>query len=199
MCARIQAKIEDSLLIIKGLINDSATTAPLLTALYAELILFFAYFQKHQDLVHRRIIEDEKIPHSEKIFSLYETHTEWVSKGKSNKKVELGHAVCITTNQYHFCLHWHVMESQADVDMPLIIKEFIQNNFGKYRIDSWSFDRNFCSTDNRKALEEQVACLVMPRKGKLSQKEKAKQSEPEFKKYRKKHSTVEVVNPARRG
>ncbi|WP_157558396.1 transposase [Microscilla marina] len=126
------------------------------------------------------------------MFSLYEPHNEWVSKGKSNKKVALGHAVCITTNQHHFCMHWQVMEKQHDVDMPLIIRDFIQSKHGKYRIESWSFDRNFGSPENREGLAEQVDCLVMPKKGRISKKEQKQQEEAEFKKYRKKHSTIEA-------
>ena len=84
------------------------------------------------------------------------------------------------------------MEKQSDVDMPLIIREFIQNNYGKYRIESWSFDRGFSSKANQEILEGQVEHPVMPKKGKLSKKNKEKESEPMFKKYRKKHSTVEA-------
>lgn len=192
VCTKIRAKLEDSLLIIKGLQCELAKNTPRLTALKTEFILFFAYFAKHQDLVHRRIINGEKIPHDEKIFSLYEPHTEWISKGKANKKVELGHAVCITTNQQHFCMHWQVMEKQTDVVMPLIISEFVQNNFGKYCINSWSFDRGFSSKENLKMLEKQVDCTVMLKKGKLSKKDKERESEPEFKKHRENHSTVEA-------
>ncbi len=37
---------------------------------------------KHQiALIYRRVIEHEQIPHSEKIFSIFEPHTEWISKG----------------------------------------------------------------------------------------------------------------------
>ncbi|EAY29974.1 hypothetical protein M23134_05307 [Microscilla marina ATCC 23134] len=89
-------------------------------------------------------------------------------------------------------MHWQVMEKQHDVDMPLIIRDFIQSKHGKYRIESWSFDRNFGSPENREGLAEQVDCLVMPKKGRISKKEQKQQEEAEFKKYRKKHSTIEA-------
>ncbi len=41
---------------------------------------------KHIDLVERRIIKDEKIPASEKLVSIFETHTEWLQKRKSGRK-----------------------------------------------------------------------------------------------------------------
>ncbi|EAY25610.1 transposase (IS4 family) protein [Microscilla marina ATCC 23134] len=191
-CDKIRKKLGVSLLEIKGLIEEAAMGKEHLTPLYEDLILFMAYFDKHVDLVTRRILLEEKIPHEEKIFSLHEPHTEWISKGKSNKKVELGHAVCITTNQEHFCLHWQVMEKQVDVDMPLIIKEFIQENYAKYRIASWSFDRNFGSKENREELSKVVDYLVMPKKGKVSKKEREKLKQKEYSKYKRQHATVEA-------
>lgn len=190
-CHKIRVKLGDSILVINELMTKSQEKAALLTGLYEQLILFVNYFDLHHDLVTRRILQGEKIPHSEKLFSLYEPHTEWISKGKSHKKVELGHAVCITTNQAHFCLHWQVMEKQADVDMPVIIKDFIVKNYGQSPITSWSFDRNFGSKENRVALAEQVDCLVMPKKGKVSKKEKADRHS-HYGTYKRKHSTIEA-------
>src|SRR5690606_33003472 len=54
--------------------------------------------KKHIDLVDRRLLKGEKIPSSEKIYSIFEPHTEWISKGKQNKKVELGHRILIATD-----------------------------------------------------------------------------------------------------
>ena len=51
---------------------------------------YYALLTKHMDLVERRIIKEETIAHEEKIFSIFEPHTEWINKGKSHKKVELG-------------------------------------------------------------------------------------------------------------
>ncbi|MCX8481895.1 MAG: hypothetical protein ORN58_08255 [Sediminibacterium sp.] len=40
--------------------------------------------------IKRRLLLGEEIPASEKIYSIFEEHTEWVNKGKYNKRVELG-------------------------------------------------------------------------------------------------------------
>ncbi len=39
---------------------------------------------KHLDLVERRLLNEETIPSHEKVFSLFEPHTEWIQKGKSS-------------------------------------------------------------------------------------------------------------------
>ena len=40
------------------------------------LEVYLGYLDKHIDLLERRIIKDETIPHSEKMFSIFETYTE---------------------------------------------------------------------------------------------------------------------------
>jgi IS5 family transposase len=47
-----------------------------------ELERFMELLFKHIDLLDRRVLKDEKIPHSEKVFSIFEEYTEWVTKGK---------------------------------------------------------------------------------------------------------------------
>lgn len=54
-----------------------------------------------------------------------------------------------------------------------------------------SFDKGFHSPDNQKALKELVAVVVLPKKGNRSASDKARETAPEFKRLRKKHSTVE--------
>ncbi|MCP4756777.1 MAG: ISNCY family transposase, partial [Proteobacteria bacterium] len=58
---------------------------------------------------HRRVIQGEKIPHKEKVFSIFEEHTEWISKGKAGVPQELGLRVCILQDQYGFICHHKVM------------------------------------------------------------------------------------------
>ncbi len=77
-----------------------------------DLAFFMAMLKKHIDLVERRLIKLETIPTQEKIHSILELHTEWSSKGKLNKKVELGHNMLISSDQFGFILRWRVIEKQ---------------------------------------------------------------------------------------
>ena len=52
--------------------------------------MYLVYLDKHIDLLLRRIIKGETIPHREKMFSIFETYTEWISRGKLHPSVELG-------------------------------------------------------------------------------------------------------------
>ena len=54
---------------------------------------------KHIDLVDRRVLRGEDIPMEEKLYSIFEPHTEWINKGKSHPNVELGHRVLVATDE----------------------------------------------------------------------------------------------------
>lgn len=103
--------------------------------------------QKHIDLVDRRLLQGEKIPHSEKVFSIFEDHVEWIKKGKSNNRVEIGHKVLIATDQYHFILSHQLVERQEDVALAVPLAQTLADQFGQ--IESLSFDRGFFSQTNK--------------------------------------------------
>ncbi len=81
-----------------------------------QLDYFHTMMIKQLDLVERRLLRGETIPHAEKIFSLFEPHTQWINKGKLFPPVELGHKVLLTTDQHELILDYKVMEQLNDVD-----------------------------------------------------------------------------------
>ena len=64
------------------------------------------YITKFTDQIERRLLKGESIAAEEKIFSIFEEHTEWITKGKLNKKVELGHLLLITTDQHQYIIDY---------------------------------------------------------------------------------------------
>jgi hypothetical protein len=77
--------------------------------------MYIAHAERQIDQIRRRVYDGEKIPH--KVFSIFEEHTEWISKGKAGVPQEFGLGVCVLQDQYGFILHHHVMEKQKDVDI----------------------------------------------------------------------------------
>ena len=84
-------------------------TCPLGVVEFAELIqldYFHTALIRQMDLVERRLLRAETIPHREKVFSLFEPHTQWIAKGKLFPPVELGHPLLITTDQHELILDY---------------------------------------------------------------------------------------------
>jgi len=65
---------------------------------FIELEMYKQLLDKHINLVERRLIKKEKIPHQEKMFSKFEPSTEWITKSKLWPSVELGKKANITSD-----------------------------------------------------------------------------------------------------
>ncbi len=143
----------------------------------------------HQiDLINRRVLGGEKIPHEEKIFSLFERHTEWISKGKAGVPQELGKRICIVEDKYGFVLSHMLMNKIGDKEAVVPFIEKVKKLFPE--LYSCSFDKGFWSSDNKENLEE-IISVALPRPGRLSKDAKEYQSSTAFIEARKKHSAVE--------
>jgi IS5 family transposase len=156
--------------------------------LHLELQRYMDLLDKHIDLVERRLLKGETIPHDEKIFSIFEEYTEWITKGKRHPNVELGKNTAITTDQYHLIVDYHVMDHETDAGIIIPLFERI---IKKYKVDSWSFDRGFWNKDNKEKLMKEIAHVIMPRKGKKNKSENEEESQKIFKKFKNKHSAIE--------
>ena len=139
--------------------------------------------------VKRRIINDEYIPHEEKVFSLHQPHTEWISKGKAGVPVELGLRVAILEDQYGFILGHRVMEKQTDEQIAVDIIKSAKSAFPE--LSSCSFDKGFHSKGNQKELREHLEQVFLPKKGRRNREESEWENSPDFRAAKKQHSAVE--------
>ena len=167
----------------KGLMNTKG--------LLIDMILqkYMVHARRQIDQIVRRVLDGEVIPHSEKVFSLFEPHTEWVSKGKAKAPVELGKRVCILEDQFGFILHHSVMENQVDNVIAVSMVEATKQRF--VNLSSCSFDKGFYSPENRTALQSLLEEIILPKKGRLTQAEKEVTSSPAYIQRRYQHAAVE--------
>jgi len=182
----IEIKTSSSLVEFK---HQATTLNDLL--LLKNLTYYLGHLTKHIDLITRRLINLETIPSEEKVYSLFEPHTEWISKGKLHKKVELGHRILITTDQNHLVVDYKVMLNTTDSEeVPELVERLI-TTYGEGGVSSHSFDKGFYSKENKKNVINLSEYVVMPKRGKLSKAEESEQQTKAFKKLRHAHSAVE--------
>ncbi|MCD4819447.1 MAG: ISNCY family transposase [Candidatus Cloacimonetes bacterium] len=163
---------------------------PSLSASVLQIEKFINHAERQIDQITRRILKDEKIPHPEKVFSIFEEHTEWLCKGKAGVSQVLGLNVCIITDQYGFVLDHKVMQNETD---SAIAVEIVKNAQAKFpNIKSCSFDKGFHSPINQKELAKILENVYLPKKGKLSEVRKAIEYSEDFRYACKKHSSVEA-------
>jgi len=164
-------------------------TSELDVARKLEIESFMAHAERQIDQIRRRVILGELIPHDQKVFSIFEPHTEWISKGKAGVPVELGVKVCLLEDQYQFILHHQVMQKQTDDQVAVPMVEGAKRRFPQLAV--CSFDKGFHSTANQIALQEHLTQVALPRKGKLSQSAQEIEQCAGFVKARRAHSAVE--------
>ena len=150
---------------------------------------YIHHAERQIDQIRRRVINGETIAHSEKVFSIFEPHTEWISKGKAGVPVELGLKVCIVKDQFQFTLHHRVMENKNDDQIAVPIIEEAQRRFPDFK--ECSFDKGFHSPYNQSELASMLDIAVLPRKGKLSAINREIENSEAFKAARRRHSAVE--------
>jgi hypothetical protein len=150
---------------------------------------FVGHAERQIDQIRRRVLQGETIPHGEKVFSIFEPHTEWIVKGKAGVPVELGVRVGVVEDQYRFIVHHRVMTQETDDKVAVAMVTATQAKFPDFR--ACSFDKGFHSPANQSALKTHLEQVTLPRKGKLSQAAKAEEQAEAFVQARRAHAAVE--------
>lgn len=179
----LSAKVRQSLLELCDLSVDAAR--------WEKLAYFHAMLDKHLDLVERRLLNEETIPAHEKVFSIFEPHTEWIQKGKQRPNVELGHKFLLATDQWQMIQDYAVLLKAAEVDQSIPVTDRLLGRYGAGSVASVSFDKGFTRAADRELLSLYVPAVVMPKRGKKNAAETERESGKKFRALRKRHSAVE--------
>lgn len=136
----------------------------------------------------RRVLNGEVIPNHEKIFSMFEPHTELIRRGKVPEENQFGHSVLVIEDSVGFICAYQVMphgSQDRDVVVPAMRK--LQERLGG-KIRRASFDQGFHSPENQKELAEIVAVPCVPIPGVQGADQHAN---VEFRRARQNHAGVE--------
>jgi hypothetical protein len=144
-------------------------------------------------LLSERLLEGRTIPHGDKLFSIFEQHTEWVNKGKSRPNVELGHRLLIATDQFGIIHDYKIMQGGNEAAEVASLADRLIQKIGLEYIYSLSFDRGFSTIENRELLEMCMidTLIIQPKKGKRSEADKEREGGKAWRKSANRHSAVE--------
>ena len=182
---RLVDRVTDSAAVV---LRQAAGNA-MATATVAAIDHFVADARHQLDLATRRVLKGETIPHDEKLFSIFEKHTEWISKGKAGVAQELGLRVGIVEDQHGFILAHEVMEKIGDIQVAESLLTEAKKRFPD--LVSCSFDQGFWSPENQEKLQAIIPMPALRKKGRLSQADREWQESAEFQQARQGHSAVE--------
>jgi len=136
------------------------------------------------DTARRRVLEGEVVPNEDKIFSIFEPHTELIKRGKQPVSIQYGHNVLVIEDAVGFVVDYRVVaKGVLDQDLVVPVMKALQKRFNG-QIKSASFDRAFHTPENQQQLAKIVPIPCIASKGRQQQQEgtvafrKARQHHP---------------------
>jgi len=156
-----------------------------------EIRVFLQRTEQVRDTARRRVLEGETVPNAEKLFSLFEPHTQLYKRGKAGQPVQFGRLVLIYEDAAGFITHSYLLgreEQDRDVVVPQtrIVQQRLQG-----AIEEASFDRGFHSPENQRQLAEMIARPCLPKPGAKQAAAQAAEATLSFRTARQHHPGVE--------
>ncbi len=152
------------------------------------------------DTARRRVLLGEQVPNCDKLFSLFETHTQLYRRGKAGQANQYGRLVLVYEDGAGFISHYHMLgREEADKDVVVEQTKIVQ---GKHAgaIETASFDRGFHSDENEENLHNVIenVCVLPRDPGQYA--ERLKEGTVKFHQTRLRHSGIEsAIGALQRG
>jgi len=146
------------------------------------------------DQCERRILNNEKVPSSEKIVSLFEDHTDIIRRGKTTAKTEFGHKVLFVTGKSGLITQYQVFRGNpGDNDLwPQLLLNHKQL-YGKAP-HGISADRRFFSDDNQAlAMQQGIKRISVCKPGYRSKQRQQFEKERWFKNLQRFRAGIEGI------
>ncbi|MGB6067666.1 MAG: ISNCY family transposase [Desulfomonilaceae bacterium] len=118
------------------------------------------------DQTRRRVIDGEQVPAEEKVYSIFEPHTDLIKRGKQRKPVEFGHKVFLAESAQGLITDYEVLEGNpADTGRVQASLDRHQQIF-QHPPELYAGDRGFYSAENEKDCEQAgVSEVCIPQRG----------------------------------
>ena len=151
-----------------------------------ELSLAIAHYsplvEKCVHQARERVLKDVPVPNEQKLFSIFEPHTELLIRGKAGKEIEFGHMVEIQQIEKGLITGYKVHEKRPSE--PPLVEQAVKRHFELFgsKPDCVAGDKGFYSKEVLDRVEQSgVEHVCIPKKGKRNAAEDAKEKSTWFK------------------
>jgi transposase, IS5 family len=136
-----------------------------LPALGLELKAYLPAMNLVVENARRAQIDKETVPASQRVFSIFERHTELIKRGRREKPTEFGHKVLLCQTPEKFISDYEVYERQhADCDLTESVIKRHERLYGA-RPEVLAADKGFCpAAEKLETLRSLVGTLAIPRR-----------------------------------
>jgi transposase, IS5 family len=167
-----------------GLRSDAYTDVGVCMAEYAieELEKFAGLGARVLDQAKRRVFDGEQVPSDEKIFSIFESHTELLKRGKAGKPIEFGHMIGLQQTAEKFITDFEVFDkkpNESELVEPALKSH--EKLFGRLPEELSADKGYYASMTEIGRLEKKIPMVAIGKKGKRNAKEDKRESSVGFK------------------
>jgi len=165
----IHAIVDDAL----GHLQGPNVKDPVLLKIIGALEHYRALSERVVDQARRRTLEGETVPNAQKLFSIFEPHTELLKRGKTVRNIEFGHMIQIQQVAEKFITGYEVFQAKPNESSQLgPALEQHKALFGAYPQEA-SADKGYAqSSEQLAALSRKVKNLAVGKAGRLSEAER---------------------------
>jgi hypothetical protein len=152
---------------------------------------FIVRTERVADTARRRVIEGKTVANCDKLFSIFEPHTQLYKRGKAGQPVQFGRQVLVFEDAAGFLVRGVLMNrDEGDKDVAVRETKFLQETFDN-NVKRLSFDRGFHAPENQKDLSKLVSHLCLPKPGAKQSVVQQSQADEEFVAAAQNHPGVE--------
>lgn len=137
--------------------------APELMGAAAQIAAWLPAMKQALDVAERAQLRGQAVPACERVFSIFEPHTELVARGRRHKPVEFGHALLLVQTGEKFITHYDAMlRRRPDTQLAEEVLDEHEEFFGRPP-EALAADGGFRAAQDKMApLEERVQFLAIP-------------------------------------
>ena len=143
---------------------------------------------RHFELMTRHVVQQARervlckrqVANEDKLFSIFEEHTELLKRGKAGKEIEFGHMIQIQQCGEKFITDYEVFETKPAE--PALVRPALNSHkklFG-YFPQSVTADKGYWSKEMFNSIEGDVEVISIPKKGKRNEVEQEREHDPLF-------------------
>jgi IS5 family transposase len=149
-------------------------------ALVAEIAEVHGLARRVIDQARRRVLSGESVPNDEKLFSVFEPHTELLKRGKAGKEIEFGHMIQIQQVDEKFITDYEVYArkpAEPTLLEPALVSHRALFGAAPSRIAA---DKGYYETGEVRRLERSIEMVSIAKKGSRTQAETEREHDPCF-------------------
>lgn len=176
---------------LEKLAQEAETSDPMIKSLREKLSHWLPLTTKVCVTAYRRTVLDETVPNAEKLFSLFEPHTQLYRRGKTGEPNQFGRLVLVYEDGAGFISHYHVMDREASDQSVVVEQTRIAQERHQGEIEEASFDRGFYSEDNDQALKDIIQHPCLPPRHRNQYSEWLNSAPVRYQKSRQRHAGIE--------